>query len=265
MKQISNGLLLVVFACSSAFAQEADNTAELAKAAQNPVANMISLPFQNNTDFGIGPDDATRNTLNIQPVWPFKLSQNWNLITRTIVPLISQPGITPGQERATGIGDTTFTAFLSPSRASKWTWGVGPVIVIPTGTNDRVGNDRWGAGISAILLTMPGNWVVGSLLSNVKSVGGGSGSDFNLFTWQYFVNYNFDGGWYLTSAPIITANWEADSSDRWIVPFGGGVGKIIRIGKQPVNMNAQVFKMVETPEFGPDWQLRIQFQLMFPK
>jgi len=265
MKARSLTLLCVLAYCGPVQAQDDADTEALAKAAQNPIASLISLPFQNNTDFGIGPDDETKNTLNIQPVWPFKLSDNWNLITRTIVPIISQPGLGPGESRVTGIGDTTFTAFFSPSNSGKWTWGVGPVFVLPTGSNDRLTNDRWGAGISFIALTMPGNWVIGSLISNVKSVGNGSGNDFNLFTWQYFVNYNFNHGWYVTSAPIITANWEASSSDRWTVPFGGGFGRVMKFGKQPINMSVQAYKNVESPTFGADWQLRLQVQLLFPK
>jgi hypothetical protein len=237
--------LFALSSCSFVQAQDADDDVPdtLAKAAQNPIASLISLPFQNNTDFGI----------------------SWNLITRTIVPVVSQPGLSPGQDRVTGIGDTTFTAFFSPRNSGKWTWGVGPVIVLPTGSNDRLTADKWGAGISFVALTMPGNWVIGSLISNVKSVGGGSGTDFNIFTWQYFVNYNFNKGWYLTSAPIITANWEADGSDRWTVPFGGGFGRVMKIGKQPVNMSMQAYKNVETPTFGAEWQLRLQVQLLFPK
>lgn len=246
-------------------AQDAENTEGLAKAAQNPVASLISLPFQNNTDFGIGPDDETKNTLNIQPVWPFSLSDNWNLITRTIIPVISQPGLSDGQERVTGFGDTLFTAFFSPKNSGKWIWGVGPVIMIPTGSNDQLTSDKWGAGISAVFLTMPGNWVVGSLFSNVKSVGGGSGTDVNLFTWQYFINYNFNHGWYLTSAPIITANWEATGSNRWTIPIGGGVGRVMKFGRQPVNLSIQAYKNIETPDSGADWQLRLQLQLLFPK
>ena len=257
---LASGLSLI----SSVQAQDTD-AVTLAQAAQNPVASLISLPFQNNTDFGIGPDDSTRNTLNIQPVWPFSLSESWNLITRTIVPVISQPGVAPGQDRVTGIGDTVFTAFFSPKNSGKWIWGVGPVILIPTGSNDRLTSDKWGAGISAVFLTMPGNWVIGSLFSNVKSVGGGSGTDVNLFTWQYFINYNMKNGWYLTSAPIITANWEANSGNQWTVPFGGGVGRVMKFGKQPVNLNIQAYKNIETPELGADWQLRLQVQFLFPK
>ncbi len=238
---------------------------ELAKAAQNPIANMISLPFQNNTNFNFGPEEKTQNVFNIQPVLPFTLNEEWNLITRTIIPIVSQPKTAPGTDREFGIGDTTFTAFLSPKNSGKWTWGVGPALLIPTNTDDYLGADKWGAGPSFVALTMPGNWVIGSLFSNIWSFAGSGDSDVNIFTWQYFVNYNLADGWYLTSSPVITANWEADSDDTWTVPFGGGFGKIFRIGKQPLNAQAQAFYNVEKPDNGADWTLRLQLQFLFPK
>ena len=137
--------------------------------------------------------------------------------------------------------------------------------MIPTATDDALGSDKWGLGASVIVLTMPTPWVIGSLFSNVKSVSGSGDQDFYLFSWQYFVNYNMSDGWYLTSAPLITANWEADSDNRWTIPFGGGVGKIFKIGKQPVNGQASAYWNAEKPDGGPDWQLRLQLQLMFPK
>jgi len=112
---------------------------------------------------------------------------------------------------------------------------------------------------------MPGKWVVGSLFSNLWSFAGSGSQDINLFTWQYFVNYNLPNSWYLSSAPIITANWEADSGNKWTVPFGGGFGKIFRIGKQPMNAQVQAFYNVAKPDFGPDWTLRLQLQFLFPK
>jgi hypothetical protein len=238
---------------------------ELARAAQNPVASMISLPFQNNTNFNFGPQDKTQNILNIQPVWPFALNDKWNLITRTIVPVVSQPATAPGTDREFGIGDTTFTAFFLPKDSRKWIWGAGPVLLIPTNTDDYLGPDKWGAGLSFVALTMPGNWVVGSLFSNVWSFAGSGDNDVNLFTWQPFVNYNMADGWYLSSSPIITANWEADSGDEWTIPFGGGIGKIFRLGKQPMNFQTQAFYNVEKPDNGADWQLRVQLQFLFPK
>ena len=239
--------------------------ADLAKKTQNPVADLISLPLQNNTNFEIGPDDRTQNILNIQPVWPIPLGDRWNLITRTIVPVISQPGLFPEQDRTNGLGDTTFTAFLSPKDAGKLVWGLGPVFLLPTATDEVLGSDKWGLGPSLVVLTMPGKWVIGSLFSNVWSVAGSGDNQVNLFTWQYFINYNLPNGWYLSSAPIITANWEAESGDQWTVPFGGGFGKIFRIGKLPLNGQVQAFYNVQKPEYGPQWTLRVQLQFLFPK
>ena len=251
--------------CNSAMAAE-QNTQDLAKATQNPLASMISLPFQNNTNFGIGPDDETQNILNIQPVWPFSLNDNWNLVTRTILPVISQPGVlTGGEGRVNGLGDTTFTGWLSPANPGKWIWGVGAAFLIPTATDDALGSDKWGAGPTIVLLTTPGKWVVGSLFSNVWSFAGSGDQDVNLFTWQYFINYNLDDGWYLTSAPVITANWEAASGEKWTVPFGAGFGKIFHIGKQAINGSAHAYFNVEKPTYGAEWTLRLQLQFLFPK
>jgi hypothetical protein len=255
--------LTFLITTGAVFGEESEQ-AKLAKQAQNPIASLISLPIQNNTNFGIGPDDETQNITNIQPVWPFKLGNNLNLITRTIVPLISQPNFyTGGQGRKFGLGDISFTAFFSPSKLSKLTWGVGPVLVIPTATDDTLGTGEWSGGVSVVGLVMPGKWVIGMLLSNVWDLTGSQ--NVNFFTWQYFVNYNIAKGWYLTSAPIMTANWLAPSGDQWTVPVGGGVGKIFKIGKQNMNAQAQAFYNVVKPEFGPDWQLRLQLQFLFPK
>ena len=237
---------------------------DLAKAAQNPVGDLISLPFQNNMNFDVGPADRTQNVLNIQPVWPIALSKNWNFITRTIVPVISQPA--PGSERTNGLGDINFTGFFSPKQPGKIIWGVGPTLVFPTATDDVTGTDKWSAGPSVVVLTMPGQWVIGALVSNVWSFSGDDErADVNSFLMQYFVNYNLPDGWYLTSAPIITANWEAESGEQWTVPFGGGIGGVFRIGRQPINMQTQVFYNVETPTNGAKWQWRLQVQLLFPK
>jgi len=243
------------------------STEELAKASQNPIANMISLPFQNNTNLNIGPNDSTQNILNIQPVWPFEINDDWNLITRTILPVVSNPSVLTGSEndRVNGIGDTLFTGFFSPKHSGAITWGVGPALLIPTATKDVLGQDTWAGGIGVVVLAMPGRWVVGSLMNNIWSFGGGE-ADINFFTWQYFVNYNFDDGWYATSAPIITANWEADSDNKWTVPFGGGFGKIFKIGNQPINAQLSLYNNVITPDnLGAEWQIRTQIQFLFPK
>ena len=137
-----------------AVASQAEMSAEeLAKLAQNPVGNLISLPFQNNTNFSVGPYSGTQNVLNIQPVIPISVNKDWNVITRTILPVISQPAMFPGDDRANGLGDTTFTAFLSPAQPDGLIWGAGPVFQLPTDTND-LGNKNWGMGASVVVLKL---------------------------------------------------------------------------------------------------------------
>jgi len=241
--------------------------AELTKATQNPVANLISVPIQNNTSFGYGPLDKTQNVTNIQPVLPFQLNEEWNLISRTIAPLIYQPEFLRGQDSKYGLGDIQQTLFFSPSEPGSFIWGAGPVLLLDTATNDRLGSGKWSAGPSAVGLTMRGPWVLGALIQNVWSFTGDSDrQSVNQFLLQYFVNYNFSSGIYFTSAPIITANWKADSGDKWTIPFGGGFGKLFRIGKLPVNTSIQAYYNVAKPDpLGPRWTLRCQVQFLFPK
>ena len=239
---------------------------DLARAVQNPIADLISVPFQYNANFDFGPREKTQHVMNIQPVVPVDINDDWMMITRTIIPVVSQPAFTPDGDRENGIGDVTISAFFSPKDRSRWLgdwlWGAGPVLLAPTNTDDRLGPDEWGAGISALALSMPGNWVIGSLVSNIWGE-----DDVNLLTWQYFVNYNLSGGWYLTSAPIVTANWDADSNgDRWTVPVGGGFGRVMLVGRQPINMNVQAFYNLEKPNnIGPEWSMRATLQFMFPR
>jgi len=244
------------------------STEELAKLAQNPVGNLISVPFQNNTNFSYGPLDRTQNLLNIQPVYPIHVDEDWNIITRTIFPLLWQPAVYPGQGSTFGLSDTQFSAFLSPAVPKGMIWGVGAIAQLPTHTSDVLGNDRWALGPTFVVLKLEKGspWVYGVLANNLWSVSNSSSSPpINQMLVQPFLNYNFKGGAYLTSSPIITANWQADSGDTWTVPLGGGVGKIFHLGKLPVNTQIGAYYNVVTPDDGPDWQLRVQVQLMFPK
>lgn len=264
---IKRGLVLVLavllFSITTAGADEVE---DLAKQAQNPVSNLINLPFQNNTNFNVGPGDDVQNVLNIQPVVPFSVNENWNLITRTIVPLIYQPEVIPGYGSEFGLGDINATFFMSPAKPGRVIWGVGPVISFPTASDRVLGAEKWSAGPSAVALTMQGHWVVGALANNLWSFAGDDDRPaVNQFLFQYFINYNLPDGWYVTSAPIITANLKAESGNKWTVPFGGGAGRLIRIGRLPVNLSAQAYYNVESPEQGPDWTLRLQLQMLFPK
>ncbi len=262
----------------TATAAHAQDTSELAKAAQNPVADMISLPLQNNTFFGIKNADDPANVLNVQPVIPANITEDWLVISRVIAPIIYLPSFsegaqlpesdepTPSVDDEFGLGDINYTGFLSPANAGPIIWGVGPSINLPTATDDTLGSEKWSAGPSAVVLATPNPWVLGTLVRQLWSFAGESDRDnVNQTLIQPFVNYNLPDGWYLTSSPIITANWEEDSGDRWTVPVGGGFGKIFRIGSQPMNFSTQAFYHAESPEFGPDWSLRVQLQFLFPR
>jgi hypothetical protein len=228
-------------------AQSAQDDQALAKQSQNPIANLISLPLQNNTDFGQGLNDATVNTLNIQPVYPVTIGK-WNMINRAILPVIWQGEVVAGIGSEFGLGDLSYTAFFSPAEAGTVTWGVG-----------------WSAGLGGVVLAMTGQWVLGALAQNVWSFAGDSArSDVNFLLSQYFINYNFPN-FYLSSAPIITANWEAASGQKWTIPFGGGAGKLFRLGKMPVDGQVQVFYNAVKPDDAADWTLRLQFKMLFPK
>jgi len=242
---------------------------ELAKLAQNPDGNLVSVPFQNNTNFGVGPLGGTQNVLNIQPVIPFELNADYNLITRTIVPLIWQPAFAPGEGSRFSLRDVQLSGFVSPSMPGPGglIWGAGAIVQMPTDTNE-LGNKNWGLGPTAVVLRLqPGDpWVYGVLVNNVWSLSSsGRGGSYNNFLLQPFVNYNFPGGTYVNSVPIITANWDAAGGQKWTVPLGLGVGHIFHLGKLPVNAQIAAYYNVVKPDFGANWQLRTQVQFMFPK
>jgi hypothetical protein len=257
------------FGSSLAFAQEQHeaSTSDLAKAAQNPIADMISVPFQNNFNFHVGPHNQLQDILNIQPVIPITLDRDWNLITRWITPVISQPPLTVTGEREFGLGDINPTFFFSPSKPSKLIWGFGPTATLPTATDSQLGSGRWSAGPAAVALIMDGPWVTGALVNNQWSFAGWGPKKVNAFLIQPFLNFNLAKGWYLTSAPIMTADWTAIGGQRWTLPVGGGAGKLSRVGKVglPVNVQLAAFYNAIRPDEAADWQLRFQIQFLFPK
>jgi hypothetical protein len=249
----------------------AANADELRKESQNPVASLISVPIQNNNNGGIEPGNRTQNVLNIQPVIPVKLSDDWNVIIRVVTPIIYQPLPAPSplpQVGVSGLGDMQPTFLLSPSKPHKLIWGAGPIIQIPTATSQYLGQGKLAIGPNVVALAMPGHFVMGVLANNIWSVAGsGSRPSINQLLVQYFINYNMKKGWYLTSQPILTANWRspAPSGSVWTVPFGGGVGRIMKLGFQPVNISVQAYgNAVHVPGASP-WTVRASFALLFPK
>lgn len=268
-------LTAVVFGSTGlAAAQEKEKGGggDLAAAAQNPVGAMYSLPFKFTSDFGA--PDGSAYVLNIQPVIPVTVG-NWNLISRAIIPLASVEGTTesrpeipqgaPG-DGASGLGDINYTVFLSPAKAGKLIWGVGPSISFPSATDDQLGSGKWSAGPSLVLLAQPKPFSVGVLVRQLWSFAGDEDRNYvSQFLIEPFINYNLDNGWYLISDMIITSNWGADPDQRWTVPIGGGFGKITKIGNQPINVKLEAYYNVVRPDSAPDWSTSFTLQFMFPK
>jgi hypothetical protein len=261
LKKILVISIIAIFLFNYSWAQDAAADADLVKEAQNPIANMITVPFLNSTNFGLGSDgDRTGNLLNFQPVIPFF---NGRLITRTIFAIPSNPDYGEISRSKTGFGDILFSAFYAP-KSKGLIWGVGPAISFPTG-GENFGSGKWAAGPALVALVMPGKWVVGGVINNIWSFAGDeSRSDVNFMTLQPFINYNFPK-FYLTFSPIISANWKADSDNKWTVPLGLGAGKLVKLGgKLPLNLNANYFYNVVSPTFGPTSQLRIAAVVLLP-
>jgi hypothetical protein len=245
------------------------STEALQKATQNPVASLISVPIQNNNNFGMNPGYRTQDVLNIQPVIPIGISKDWNLLVRWIMPIVWQP--LPNQPSTPetgvyGLGDMVPTFFISPKNPGRLIWGAGPVFQLPTATSTYLGQGKLGIGPSIVVLMQPGHWTLGVLVNNVWSVAGsGSRPDVNQFLLQYFINYNLKKGWFITWQPTLTANWEAASGNQWTVPYGGGIGRIMKLGFQPVSLTAQFYGNAAHPVNTPSWTMRLQIAFLFPK
>jgi hypothetical protein len=245
----------------------AQTAEELAKALANPVASMISVPFQMNWDRNIGPDeDGRRFTMNIQPVIPFELNRDWNLISRTIVPVIDQSDIFPGAGDQFGLGDTVASLFLSPKKptAGGWIWGAGPVFLIPTGTDDLLTSDKWGLGPTGVALKQEGPWTYGALANHIWSVGGPSGRpDVNSTFVQPFLIYTTPSAWSFVLQAEATYDWERSDAS---IPIGAFVGKVTKIGGQTVQFLGGPRYYASHFDNGPkDWGFRFAVVLLFPK
>lgn len=244
---------------------EADQKAELAKKLNNPVASLISVPIQNNWDFGIGPADAMRFTANIQPVIPVSISEDWNVIVRTILPVIYAESPVPGGDSTWGLGDTTQSFFFSPKAPTKhgWIWGAGPVFYWPTSTDDVLGPGKVGAGPTAVLLKQEHGWTYGILANHLWSFAGqGDTPDINATFLQPFVAFTTKTYTTFTLNTESTYNW--DSHD-WTVPLNLMVAQLVKIGKMPVQFQIGGRYYAERPMNGPDWGVRFAVVFLFPK
>ncbi|QDY68555.1 transporter [Qingshengfaniella alkalisoli] len=255
--------------CSGAVAQDgggSSKAADLAAQSANPVSDLTSVPFQFNYDTGIGPEDADRLIVNVQPVTPFSLNDNWNLIVRTIVPFVYQDNAFPGQGEQSGIGDTVQTFFLSPKAAGPggMTWGVGPVFLWPTATDRDIGGEKWGAGLSAVVLKQQGPWTFGGLTNHIWSYAGDDDrNDISSTFLQPFVNYTWANGTSFFLNTESTYDWEAE---QWSVPINTGFNKVLNLGGNMVQVGAGVRYWAEAPENGPEgWGARVNVNFLFPK
>ena len=188
------------------------------------------------------------------------------MISRIIQPIVWQPYPNQNAGGQYGLGDMNPTFFLSPGKPGKVIWGVGPAFVIPIATSTVLGQGKFSLGPSFVALTQPGHWTLGALVNNVWSVAGSNNRPaVNQMLLQYFVNYNLKKGWYISISPILTADWEASSGNVWTVPFGGGVGRIMKLGFQPVNLTAQLYYNAVRPDGASSWGMRLQIAFLFPK
>jgi hypothetical protein len=239
-------LILLTLACGLAltttglFAQDAATddkaaAAELAKKLQNPVANLISVPIQNNWDFGIGPADAMRYTANIQPVIPLTLTEDWNLITRTILPVIYAESPVAGGRDASGLGDVVQSVFLSPKEpVGGWILGGGPVFLWPTATDSALGSGKWGAGPTVVALRQEHGWTYGALVNQIWSYAGWGPQNVNATFLQPFVAYTTKT---YTTFGLNTESTYDWSHSQWTVPLNASVSQLLKIGKQPVQFS----------------------------
>ena len=269
---VSRALCGLAFACTTTlYAQDtaADDeqakAAALAKAVLNPVASLISVPLQNNFDWGAGPnDDGFQYKLNVQPVIPITLNEDWNIISRTILPYVYQENVI-GTSSQSGLSDTIQSLFFSPVKPTQggWIWGAGPVLQIPTATDDLLGEEKWGAGPTAVVLKQQGPWTYGALVNHVWSFAGESGRDeVNRTFLQPFVSYTTKK---FTSFGLNTESIYDWQRSQWTVPVNPFVQQLLKVGQQPIALQLGGRYYAEGPSGAPEWGLRFQVQLLFPK
>ena len=247
-------------------ARAEESQEELTKKSLNPIADMISLPLQFNQDYSIGPADATKTWLNVQPVVPVHLNKDWNLIIRTIIPFIDAESPYPGGDSKSGMGDITQSFFFSPQKlVDGWMVGAGPVLYYPTATDDALGAEKWGAGPTFVLLKQEHGFTVGLLANHIWSFAGSSSRQNLSATFlQPFCGYTTKT---FTTFMVNTESTYDWKNSQWTVPVNFMLNQMLKIGNQPLSLQLGYRWYAETPDQpgGPDWGLRFAVTFLFPK
>jgi hypothetical protein len=245
---------------------------QLAQRLSNPLADMVSVPLQFNWEQGVGPEGGTRFVMNFQPVVPFAIGRDWNLVGRMVLPVVGQPVLFPGGEATSGVGDVLLSGFFSPTkpsdgrRKSGAIWGVGPVISLPSNSEPTLGSGRWSAGPTVVLLKQSGRWTSGGLANHLWSFAGNDErKDVEQTFIQPFVAYATPTGVTYSVNSESTASWKAKSGERWTVPVNLTVSKMARFGPFPASYGIGGGYFVDKPTGGADWKLRMAVTIILPK
>lgn len=249
--------------CAQTNTSASSSVEDLVKQKQNPVSGLRQVGLDTTLSPDVPVTGGTEGAYSLQVVWPFKLTEDWRLITYSIVPVLQLPE--GDGDYTVGLGNASLDFLVTPSKPTgNLVWGVGPTVLLPTRSDSDLGSDRLGLGPSVVLYYATNNWGAGVVLENVWSLGGEGRNEVNEFGGQYFLNYNLSQGWYLYSNSTITADWTADSSDRWTVPVGGGFGKIFTVGGRSLSASLQGIANVVRPDDSAKWAVNFQLSMLFP-
>jgi hypothetical protein len=261
-------ILFAALLASSARAQQttvvspaAESAQDLAKSVHNPFEDFVKIPIQAETGFRIGAKHNAGECINVQPLFPFRLTDKWDLMVR---PSQSVTYL-PSPHEQFGLNDLQTSFFLTPHNANEWIWGVGPIFEFPTATGKQLGSGRWSAGPAGAIIYSEGPWFSGVLANHLMSFAGDRNrGSVNLTYIEPQVSYNFESGWYAQIDPPISYDWTADTKDAWVLPVGADIGKAFDIGPQALSIQLGSYDFLKHPEGGPEWMIRAQITFLFP-
>ena len=251
---------------TSVCAQDRVTPPDMAKELHNPLSNLREVIVQLDVLPNVEPDSKADWATTVQPVWPFALGNGWKVVTYSIIPVVSQPGLTPGADRTNGLGDSTFFGYFVPPNEGKLIWGFGPGLQAPTHTNDALGVDKWAAGPALIVVVQPGNWSIFGILDNVWSFAGPGDDDINMLNFQYQAVYLFPNAkdWFFITNWTVAADWEAPGSERWTVPIGGGFGKQFKLFGDQYQLYSQIgYNVVRPNNDAATWRAIVALTRVF--